>query len=144
MRNSRQSARPDHQVSAARSGILDSKPPLFWTVRWTVSCYVIDLKRLVPKKGFDLPSFSNSFSLNKLALILDYTGFANFSILPITLTASAVAIELHELRTPNRIAVSNCGHHGLIRRPTNNPAVLARIPCENSEQPHKRKVQERS
>jgi hypothetical protein len=58
-------------------------------------------KELVPKKGLDLPSFGNSFSLNKIAIVIEYTGFANFSIVSIRLTASAVSIYLHDRRTPN-------------------------------------------
>lgn len=38
---------------------------------------------MVPKKGLDLLSFGNSFSLNKIAILIEYTGFANFSILSI-------------------------------------------------------------
>jgi hypothetical protein len=47
---------------------------------------------LVPKKGFDLPSFGNSFSVNKIAILIEYTGFENFSILSIRFTASVVSI----------------------------------------------------
>ena len=38
----------------------------------------IYLKILMPEKGFDLPSFGNSFSLNKITIVIEYTGFANF------------------------------------------------------------------
>lgn len=64
---------------------------------------------LVPKKGFDLPSFRKSFSLNKIAIVIEYTGFAIFSIVSIRLTASAVSIYLHGRRTPEPIACSKLG-----------------------------------
>jgi hypothetical protein len=63
-------------------------------------------KEMVPKKGFDMPSFGNSFSLNKIAIVIEYTGFANFSILSIRLTASRVSTESHDRGTPDPIA---CG-----------------------------------
>jgi hypothetical protein len=70
-------------------------------------------KEMVPKKGFDLPSFSNSFSLNKIAILIEYTGFANFSILSAGLTASAVSTESHDRWTPNLITAASFGHQAL-------------------------------
>jgi hypothetical protein len=64
---------------------------------------------MVPKKGLDLPNFRKSFSLNKIAILIEYTGFANFSIVSIRLTASAVSIYLHDRRTPEPIACSKLG-----------------------------------
>jgi hypothetical protein len=63
-------------------------------------------KEMVPKKGLDLPSFGNSFSLTKIAIVIEYTGFANFSIVSIRLTASAVSIYLRDPRTPEPITCS--------------------------------------
>jgi hypothetical protein len=62
---------------------------------------------MVPKKGLDLPNFRKSFSLNKIAIVTEYTRFANFSILSIRLTASDASISLYDRRTPNLIGCSN-------------------------------------
>jgi hypothetical protein len=59
---------------------------------------------LVPKKGLEPPSFSNSFSLNKMATLIEYTGLASFSIPTASLTASADSTESHDRRTPDPIA----------------------------------------
>ncbi|HEX5433600.1 MAG TPA: hypothetical protein VFY05_05140, partial [Candidatus Angelobacter sp.] len=70
---------------------------------------------MVAKKGFDLPSFENSFSLNKIPTLIEYTGFANFSMLSIRLTASGVSISLHDRRTPIRVPAANFGHQGILK-----------------------------
>src|SRR5262245_42125153 len=44
------------------------------------------------KEVFSLPSFGNSFSLNKIAILIEDTGFANFSIVSIRLNASDISI----------------------------------------------------
>jgi hypothetical protein len=78
--------------------------------------------KLVPKKGFDLPSFRKSFSLNKIAIVIGYTGFANFSIVSIRLTASAVSIYLHDRLTPEPMPAANSGHQKAYTTPKKKQA----------------------
>lgn len=59
-------------------------------------CKLLRNKDLAPKKGFDLASFSNSFSLNKIAISIEYNGLASFSISSARLTESAVSTESHD------------------------------------------------
>lgn len=65
-------------------------------------------------KGLEPQSFGNSFSLNKIAILIECTGFANFSILSIRLTRqlfqSSCVIGGHQIR----LAVANSGHQDLI------------------------------
>ena len=73
-------------------------------------------KELVPKKGFDLPSFWKPFSINKLATSIEYTRLASFSICSANLTASAASTESHDGGTPDPIDDENSGHQNQFHR----------------------------
>jgi hypothetical protein len=60
----------------------------------------IGFKSLVPKKGLEPSSFSNPFSLKKIAATIEYTSLSDFAMEPTGSTASSNSIRFCSLRTP--------------------------------------------